>query len=314
MRRRLPPLNAIVAFESAARHKSFKKAGDELCVTSSAISHQVRSLEDWLGFNLFERSTRVIELTDFGIRYVLALSSLLDQLEKFSNNEIVRGKNKTIITIQTTDSFASRWLIPRLSEFESLHPDIVIKIITYDFRDSLRCSEADLGILFMADKKHNAKTHNVKKYNQTENNDNMRLLFAEQIFPVCSPEIIQNMTSIGVADLSNFTLIHDDNVGVSWQDWISTATEKHFDATNMKTKNGPHYNHAHLALKSAELGNGFTLASNVLTSDALEKGLLVAPFQDKIVTGCGYYLTQSQNPKVRNYCRPFSKWIVARAC
>ncbi len=152
MRRRLPPLNAIVAFESAARNKSFKKAGDELCVTSSAISHQVRFLEDWLGLKLFERSTRAIELTDSGIRYILELGSLLDRLEKFSNSEIDRRKNKTIITIQTTDSFASRWLIPGLSEFEALHPGIVIKIVTYDFRDSLRSSEADLGILFMTDK------------------------------------------------------------------------------------------------------------------------------------------------------------------
>ena len=304
MRRRLPPLNAIVAFESAARNKSFKKAGDELCVTSSAISHQVRFLEDWLGLKLFERSTRAIALTDFGIRYMLKLGSLLDRLEKFSNSEIDRRKNKAIITIQTTDSFASRWLIPRLSEFEALLPDIAIKIVTYDFRDSLRSSEADLGILFMTDKKHNA----------IANTNNTRLLFPEEIFPVCNPEIIQNVKSIDVTDLSNFTLIHDDNVGVSWQDWISVAAKRHSDTTNIETKDGPHYNHAHLALQSAELGNGFTLASNVLTSDALEKGLLIAPFQDKIATGCGYYLTQSQNPQVRNYCRPFSKWIVSRAC
>ena len=304
MRRTLPPLNAIVAFESAARNKSFKKAGDELCVTPSAISHQVRFLEDWLGLKLFERSTRAIELTDFGSRYMLELGSLLDRLEKFSNSEIDRRKNKTIITIQTTDSFASRWLIPRLSEFEALHPDIAIKIVTYDFRESLRSSEVDLGILFMTD----------KKYNAIASTNNTRLLFPEEIFPVCNPEIIQNVKSIEVTDLSNFTLIHDDNVGVFWQDWISVTAKRHSLATNIETKDGPHYNHAHLALKSAELGNGFTLASNVLTSDALEKGLLVAPFQDKIATGCGYYLTQSQNPQVRNCCRPFNKWIVSKSC
>ncbi len=299
MKRRLPPLNAIVAFESAARNKSFKKAGDELCVTSSAISHQVRSLEDWLGVKLFERSTRAVELTDAGIRYMLELGPLLDQLEKFSGAETNRRKTKKIITLQTTDSFAARWLIPRLSEFESLHPDLVVKIITHDFRDGLRASEADLGILFITDKNPGAASAN-----------NTQLLFREEIFPVCSPEIMQNRRSISVADLSNFTLIHDDNIGVSWQDWISAAT----GATNPKPKDGPHYNHAHLALQSAELGNGFTLASNVLTSDALKTGRLIAPFKEKIITGCGYYLTQSEKPEVREYCRSFTKWICSESC
>ena len=119
-------------------------------MTSSAISHQVRALEDWLGLKLFERSTRTVELTDFGIRYSLELGALLGRLEKISHTEPGQRKNNKVITIQTTDSFASRWLLPRLPEFESLHPDITIKIVTYDFRDGLRSSEADVGILFLS--------------------------------------------------------------------------------------------------------------------------------------------------------------------
>ena len=300
MKRKLPPLNAVVAFESAARHLSFRKAGDELCVTPSAISHQVRLLEDWLGVKLFERSTRAVELTDFGRRYMLELGALLDRLEKFSGNEDL-SKTKKTITIQTTDSFASRWLIPRLSEFESLHADSAVKIVTHDFRDSLRSSEADLGILFITEKERGA----VSKKN------NMRLLFREEIFPVCSPKLMQGIDSISVADLPRFTLIHDDNVGVSWRDWMAAAGGARIDASNPNTKNGAHYNHAHLALTAAELGNGFTLASNVLAGDALRKGNLVAPFAEKITTGCGYYLAQSEDSQVRKKCRVFSEWVVS---
>ncbi len=214
MKRKLPPLNAVVAFEAAARNKSFRKAGEELCVTSSAISHQVRALEDWLGIKLFERSTRAIALTDFGLRYMLKLGPLLAQLAKISN--AATGQHKKIITIQTTDSFASRWLLPRLPEFEALHPGITIKIVTYDFRDGLRADEADLGILFVTAESPGAAS----------SNDRLRLLFPEEIFPVCSPKIVQNLKSIRVGDLANFTLIHDDNVGVSWQDWIVAASGK----------------------------------------------------------------------------------------
>ena len=300
MKRRLPPLNALVAFESAARHKSFKNAGNELCVTASAISHQVRLLEDWLGGKLFERSTRAVELTDFGARYRQAVGLLLDQLEKISGNEV--ACRKKVITIQTTDSFAARWLVPRLSEFESLHPDIAVRIVTYDFREGLRSSEADLGILFVTDKKHNAAS----------NRNDTRLLFREEIFPVCSPRLITD--AVHIDDLSNFTLIHDDNVGVSWQDWLSATTEIDSHTINPKTEHGPHYNHAHLALKSAELGNGLVLASNVLTSDAMEKGQLIAPFKKKIVTGHGYCVAQSENPEAEEYCRPFSEWIFSKRC
>ncbi|MDD9873933.1 MAG: LysR family transcriptional regulator, partial [Gammaproteobacteria bacterium] len=258
MKRDLPPLNAVVAFEAAARRGSFRKAGDELCVTPSAISHQVRALEDWLGVKLFERSVRAVQLTDFGVRYRLELSKLLDRLEKSSTGETDRRKTRQRITLQTTDSFASRWLVPRLPEFQRLRADVTVKIVTRDFRDGLRASEADLGLLFIAEKKPGAAA----------NNHDARLLFAEEIFPVCSPGLTQGVETVGVADLSNFTLIHDDNVGVSWQDWISAAAGGQTDAANIKATDGPRYNHAHLALKAAELGNGLVLARNVLAGDA----------------------------------------------
>jgi len=301
MKRDLPPLNAVVAFEAAARHESFTKAGDELCVTPSAISHQVRALEDYLGVKLFERSVRAVQLTDFGVRYRLQLSALLDRLEKSSTGEIDRRKTRQTITLQTTDSFASRWLVPRLPQFQRLRTDVTVKIVTRDFRDGLRASEADLGLLFISEKTRGAGA----------NNNDARLLFAEEIFPVCSPGLLQGVETVRIADLPNFTLIHDDNVGVSWRDWIAAAAGGQTDPADIKTAHGPRYNHAHLALKAAELGGGLVLASNVLAGDALQDGHLIAPFTRKITTGRGYYLVQSHDPQVRARCRPFTEWIVS---
>ena len=300
MKNSLPPLHAVVAFVTVARLKSFKKAGDNLCVTPSAISHQVRVLEEWLGLRLFERSTRSVELTDIGIRCFMELNPLIAELEKFSKNKLSQ-RGKKIITIQTTDSFASRWLIPRLSEFEKLNQDIVIKIVTYDYRNTLRSSEADLGILFMCEDTHS----NILKTNTT------KLLFEEKVFPVCNAKIGKKLKSSNISELSNFPLIHDDNMGVSWDDWIVANEKADAKTHDIPTKSGAHYNHSHLALRAAELGNGFTLASNVLVKDAIKSGLLIAPFKKRISVGCGYYLVQPKKLVGQEEHIPFIKWITS---
>ena len=291
MKRKLPPLNAVVAFESAARRLSFKNAGAELCVTASAISHQVRALEQWLGVKLFERSTRTITLTDFGMRYQQKVNEVLNELEKISNNETRTTKNKKIVTIQTTDSFAARCLIPRLPKFESQHPDITIKIITRDFRASLRESESDLGILFLT---------------AQQKTDDATLLSSEEIFPVCNPKILP---ADGDINLSQFPLIHDDNIGITWRDWLEESASQ---SAELDTAAGARYNHSHLALQAAELGAGFTLASNTLAADALKRGDLTAPFAAKITTGCGYYLLQSNNPTTQTQCKIFANWLLSQ--
>lgn len=110
-------------------------------------SHQIRRLEDWLGFKLFERSTRAIALTGAGRRYFNGVTSLLKRLEKITQNETTRLQNKTVITLQTTDSIATRWLIPRLPEIHRSNPELTVKIITNEFHEPFRSQEADIGIL-----------------------------------------------------------------------------------------------------------------------------------------------------------------------
>ncbi len=300
MKRRIPSLTALVAFESAARHMNFKHASDELCVTKSAISHQVRALEDWLGVNVFERSTRKLELTDFGKRYAAEVGPLLDKLAKLSSRKTQPLQAKKHISVQTTDSVATRWLIPNLRDFQIHYPDIEVKIITHDYRTGLRESEVDVGILF------------VKNKSLADALNNAVQLFVEEIFPVCSPTLTKEKKLSKLEHLESFALIHDDNVGVTWREWILNTDSAHKNALAKKTDRGHHYNHAHLALQCAELGDGITLASNVLTMEAMNNGRLVAPLNHKMITGCGYYLVHSSAAKKKYECKDFTDWITSK--
>lgn len=297
MKRKLPPLKSVLAFEAAARHRSFKKAAEELCVTSSAVSHQVRALEEWLGVALFARGAHSAELTDCGRRYARELTPLLDRLTAVSNAERASRKKKKPVAIQTTDSFATRWLIPRLPEFAALHADAAVKIITHDFREQLRESEADAGILFMQ--------------SGARCDAHARLLFAEEIFPVCAPALLQKHGEVRIEELPRMPLIHDDNLGLSWAEWFHAAG-KPAAAVHINVETGAHYNHSHLALHAAELGEGFALASSVLTQTARTAGRLTAPFAETVNAGGGYYLALPPAAATGD-CKKFVDWILGAA-
>ena len=297
MKRRLPPLNAVVAFEAAARLKSFKAAGASLLVTPSAISHQVRGLEDWLGAKLFERGIRNIRLTEAGERYVSEVTRLLDELEAVTRVERERVKQTYILRLQTTDSFANRWLVARLQKFQQDHPEITPQIITYDFLEDFRASEVDIGVLFGRGNWRNGAA---------------RLLLEETIFPVCSPELLKDLRCDSGIALSRCALICDDNLGASWENWFGAAKQEVQPDTVAAVRFGPRFNHSHLALKAAELGDGMALASKPLVLDALAEGKLVTPFDTELPTGYGYYLVRPQNGDLPECCGSFIDWLFSQ--
>ena len=129
MTRRLPSLSSLRSFEAAARVLSFRKAADELHVTPTAISHQIRALEEWLGVKLFERSTRAVHLTETGQRYLPSVQAAFDSLEA-ATEQITNNHQENVVTVTTTVSFTSKWLIPRLSDFQQRYPDIDVRITT----------------------------------------------------------------------------------------------------------------------------------------------------------------------------------------
>ncbi len=295
MKRNLPPLNAVVAFESAARRKSFKSAGEELSVTSSAISHQIRSLEAWLGFSLFERTTRSVRLTSAGKRYMSKISDLLNSLDRATRFEAERNRGDTVIKVQTTNSFATGWLIPHLENFYEAHPDVSIQINAFDSSEGFRKTEMDIAILYTRDHRQESGA---------------RQLISEIIFPVCAPELFSANDNI-ITNLSETTLLHDDNLGISWQEWFGYAAAEFDDISVINTDNGHRYSHSHLALKAAALGTGITLASSALTIKPLQEKKLIAPFSSKLKTGFGYHLFQSDDATTKKRCNPLVNWLIS---
>jgi LysR family glycine cleavage system transcriptional activator len=294
LKRRLPPLNSLIAAEVAARLKSFKAASEELHVTPSAVSHQIRLLEGWLGFSLFNRSTRSVGLTEAGARYMRHASQLLDGLEAATREEVERSGQRQTMKVQTTDSFASRWLVARLPDFLSRNPDISIQIVTFEYTEGFRSSEADVAVLYGRGNWPNCKSE---------------MILNETIFPVCSPEILPLHNAGGSGAIFSHPLIHDVNLGTSWQEWWRHAGSEVDQDAAMNLSAGPRFNHSHLALQAAECGNGIALASGPLVLDSLQKQTLIAPFNSRISTGFGYYVIQSLDARTQNRCGRFVEWL-----
>ncbi len=147
MARRIPPLNAVRAFEAAARYLNFTHAADELNVTQAAISHQVKSLEQWLGLALFRRLNRAVSLTEEGAQYLPAASQALDGLAG-ATARLMQSADSRSLTVTTLDSFAAQWLMPRLKHFRVLYPEIDIRILASDERVDFSRHEVDLAIRY----------------------------------------------------------------------------------------------------------------------------------------------------------------------
>jgi LysR family glycine cleavage system transcriptional activator len=300
MKRQLPPLNALIAAEAAARLGGFKAASEELHVTASAISYQIRALETWLGFRLFNRTARSAGLTDAGRRYLFDISALFDDLSLRTKMEMARSGKGQVLTVQTTDSFANRWLVARLPDFLSTRADTGVQVVTFEYTEGFRPSEADLAILYGDGNWANATG---------------RLLLPERIFPVVSPKLDLPDGNPCWADLlRKLPLLHDDNLGTSWQEWWDFIGTDLPPADLMKhLAAGQHFNHSHLTLRAAELGHGITLASSPLVIDALQEKSLIALDERCLETGLGYYVLESGDAATRRRAQPFVDWLMARA-
>lgn len=290
MARRLPPLNALSSFESAARHLSFSKAADELHVTHGAVSRAVRHLEDYLGVQLFTRATRSISLTSAGANYAAQVRDILDQLA--AATAATKGENSTgILSISTLDSFASRWLVPRLFGFRRLHGDIDVRLST-----SERLAD------FVADGIDIAIRYGRGQYPGLE----AELLMQEDLFPVCSPALLAGSHPLRTpADLKYQTLIHDD-FHIDWSMWLRAA-----GITGIDAHRGPRLTSSGQALQAAALGEGVVLGRSGLVGDDLAAGRLVRPFEFKMPAGLAYYLVYPPRAVQRKKVKAFRDWLFA---
>lgn len=289
MARRLPPLNSLKAFEAAARNLSFTKAAEELFVTQAAISHQIKLLEEHLSMKLFMRRNRSLLLTEEGQSYYLDIKDIFANLYEATEKLLTRGA-KGSISIALTPSFAIQWLIPRLSKFSTLYPDIDVKIKAVDFEDNSLTDDVDVAIYYGLG--HWQGVHADK-------------LHTEFLVPVCSPLLLNGDKPLkDPIDLKHHTLLHDMS-RTNWNEWIKQA-----DVREINVNQGPIFSHSSMVLQAAIHGQGVALGHNILAKPEIESGRLVTPFNQVLISKNAYYLVcreaQIESPKIVT----FRSWLL----
>jgi LysR family glycine cleavage system transcriptional activator len=312
MTERLPPLNALKAFESAARHLSLKRAAQELNVTPAAISHQVKALEDYLGVPLFHRLNRGLELTPAARAALPKLSEGFDSLAQ-AVTRLRPAADGAQLTVSVAPSFASRWLMPRLHRFFAAHPELDVRITARTRLLNKRghdheveratvehwLEESDVAILYG----HGDYTgYRVDK------------LLALTVAPICSPRLMQAENSLRrPQDLQFHTLVHDDTGtrydGIAfWDVWLHAA-----GVDSVDTGRGSHFGQPELALNAAADALGVVATLPVLAAAELAAGRLVLPFELQVPLRSAYYAVCPEPATQRSAVAAFREWLLAEA-
>jgi LysR family glycine cleavage system transcriptional activator len=291
--RRLPPLGALRAFEAAARHLSFREAAGELGVTPTAISHQVRFLEEHCGEKLFRRRPRPLELSDAGARL---FPTIRDGLDAFAAalSALRTDADAKPLRVTTTNAFASRWLVPRLNMWREAHEGIVLSIIGADRVMRLDAGEADLAI----------------RYTRSAPRAASRKLFDDRFFPVCSPRLLAERATIRcAADLNAYPLIHfdwfaNDRMAPNWERWFEMASGSRARPCRIALS----FREELHAIEAVLAGQGIALCSDIVVADDLASGTLVKAF-NLALPGYGFYPLYAFDHPRRAAIEIFVKWI-----
>ncbi|WP_282610267.1 transcriptional regulator GcvA [Pelagibius sp. Alg239-R121] len=297
MARPLPPLNALRAFESAARQLSFTKAAAELNVTPAAISHQIKALEELLGVSLFRRLPRALRLTDAG---QAALPALGEGFEKLTEGvEQMRAHCESgLLTISVSPSFGAMWLVPRLERFRCLHPKIEIRIDGTERRVEVARGEADVALRYGPGGYSGVRSD---------------WLFSQVNTPVCSPVLLSGKYPLRKPeDLRHHTLLHIDwkDAEASWRMWLLAAGLPGIDPTR-----GPHFTMENMAMQAALDGQGVALVGDIVAADHLATGRLVRPFDPSLSTplSFSFYLLSAKDSAEQPKVAAFRDWLLEEA-
>jgi LysR family transcriptional regulator, glycine cleavage system transcriptional activator len=293
MSRRLPPLNALRAFEAAARCGSFTRAAQELFVTQGAISRHVATLEDWMKVRLFDRRRHGIALTPPGYAYFTTVRAALDQIEH-GTRQLQQTPDERRLRIKLPPTFAIRWLMPRLARFHALHPDVDVQITTSHLRADFEREDVDVSI-------HSEPV--------APDGPGSRRLFGETLVPVCAPGLLERGPPLeNPGDLARHVLLCSMNRPHDWPAWLSAAGAKGVDGNS-----GLKFENAALAYQAAADQLGVIVALLPFVRDDLAAGRLVAPFSLRLPTSGAYYLLYPTREAQPKRVRDFEAWIVSEA-
>lgn len=293
MTRRLPPLNALRAFEAAARCGNFTRAAQELFVTQGAVSRHIATLEGWLKVQLFDRGRHGIRLTSAGQTYFASTRVALDQIEH-GTRQLQQSTDEWLLRIKVPPTFAIRWLIPRLARFHALHPRIDVQITTSHKPADFDRDDVDVSI--------HSEPH-------PPSGAGFRLLFRETLLPVCAPGLLQRDPPLREpADLAHHALLCSLNRPQDWPTWLAAAGTVGIDGNR-----GLKFENAAMAYQAAAEQLGVMVALLAFVRDDLASGRLVAPFDLRVPTEGGYFIAWRADRPVPQRVLDFEAWIAAEA-
>ena len=296
-RNALPALDLLVGFESAARHLSFTKAGEELFLTQSAVSRQIKELEDQLGLALFQRRHRALSLTEAGHQFYAAAAQALSTMRSATDRLRAQAGRKAL-SVTTTHSFAALWLIPRLAGFTRDHPGVDVRITAETRVQDLERDGLDLAL------RHGPASLA---------GPNAVRLFGEKVFPVCSPKLLRKKPLETPQDLKNHVLLqYDDPEGrhpwLHWKTWLEV--ERMADLKPAATLSFSGYEQI---IPAALAGHGVALGRSPLVKDLIRSGELVAPIKSSADPARAYFAIMSPNAAGRPEVSAFVEWLKGEA-
>ena len=299
---RLPPLNALKAFEVAGRHMSFSRAAEELHVTPAAISHQIKALETDLGVKLFRRLNRSLQLTEAGQACLPGLRSAFETMV----SAVGRGRDKedwNILTISAPPAFGARWLVPRIVDFRTANPQIQVRIDpAIRSMDPVRDS-VDVAIEF-------SQGH----YSGRSVQRPAQRLFGQDVFPVCSPELLDGKNPLTTPDdLRGHTLIHfdapmDDPGWPNWETWLRANNVDRLDPSK-----GPHFTSPNFTTQALLAGHGVALMAELVVESELATGTLVKPFDISYPGDLSYWALATSVDSEDDPVTLFWNWLTREA-
>jgi LysR family transcriptional regulator, glycine cleavage system transcriptional activator len=269
MRRRLPPLNAVKAFEAAARLGSFSRAADELNVTHGAISRQIRTMEEWIGVPLFRRTSRNAVPTQAGVELLAEAGPALDRLVEGSRRVRVSSLAQGVLNVATQPTFSMRWLIPRLSDFQRDHPGLELRIVTASTSAERFRMEADVVVSGPSPQPGWVGTR----------------FMGEALLPLVSPELITKSPLHRPEDLKHHTLLHSATRRRAWMRWLDVA-----GIPDLKPAGEQVFEHYYFAIQAALTGVVVVMGPLALVTEDVRNGKLVAPIKSPVVASRGYFV------------------------
>lgn len=287
---RLPPLNALKSFEAAARRGSFQAAASELFVTPSAVSHQIKTLEEFIGLELFIRQPRKIALTHAGEDYYRSIQTALNEIDR-STQKLISTHQSGDLHLSVAPAFLTRWLLPRISSFYETHPDIKIEISAASGLIDFNVQETDMAVYFGSGDWPDIDIHLLRHYQQR---------------PVCNPLLLQGKRIQNPEELLEYPFLHVNKRQEEWPNWFNQLGVEF-----KEKKQGMYFSSGSLTTVAAINGLGFALADVGFVSEEIASGKLVSPVSEHLKTDKSFYLVYQKNRAMTYSMKSFHNWLLA---